>query len=194
MIEKETLTIAGNEVILDPDNLKFDEMTLTNYIQTEGGYYDNFGAYLALAEKVLHLREMEYDQVYTERFVEAKNNGGSDKLAEATSKSDVDVMDAKKHVVEAKYKVKRLQQHLRAWDRNHDNAQSLGHMIRKEMDKLNSDIMGRVSGLDMEKYMQDRKVENTITPVEQQVDEKKDDGPLGMETGTDIDDLRSLVG
>jgi hypothetical protein len=33
-----------------------------------------------------------------------------------------------------------LQQHLRAWDKNHDNAQSRGHMIRKEMDKLNIDI------------------------------------------------------
>ena len=191
MIDKETITIAGHDVILDPENLRFDEMTLTQYIQTEGGYYDNFGAFLAMAEKVQHLRESEYDQVYTERFAEAKNQGGSDKLAEATAKSDSTVVDAKLHVIEAKYKVKRLQQHLRAWDRNHDNAQSLGHMIRKEMDKLNSDIMGRMSGLDMDRFMQDRRVENTITPVDEQVEE---DSSLGMEMGTDLDDLRSLVG
>jgi len=191
MIEKETLNIAGNEVILDPDNLKFDETTLTHYIQTEGGYYDNFGAFLAMAEKVQHLREIEYDQIYTERFAEAKEHGGSDKLAEAKSKSDPDVIEAKKLVVEAKYKVKRLQQHLRAWDRNHDNAQSLGHMIRKEMDKLNSDIMSRYSSYETEQYMQDRKVENTVQSLDTQVE---DGSSLGMEMGTNLDDLKAIVG
>jgi len=191
MIEKETLNIAGSEIVLDPDHLKFDETTLTHYIQTEGGYYDNFGAFLALAEKVQHLREIEYDQIYTERFVEAKENGGSDKLAEAKSKSDLDVVEAKKLVVEAKYKVKRLQQHLRAWDRNHDNAQSLGHMIRKEMDKLNSDIMTRYSSYETDQYMQDRKVENTVQSLDSQVEQ---DSSLGMETGTNLDDLRAIVG
>ena len=34
-----------------------------------------------------------------------------------------------------------LKQHLRSWDKAHENAQSRGHMIRKEMDKLNTDIM-----------------------------------------------------
>ena len=188
MAEKETIKIADREVTLDPSILKFDESTLTNYIQTEGGYYDNYGAYLALAEKALHLCEMQYDQVYTERFAEAKDNGGSDKLAEAKAKSDPEVINAREYVIEAKYKVKRLQQHLRAWDKNHDNAQSLGHMIRKEMDKLNADIMGRVSGLEIEKFKEERRLDQTVSSLEDQVEEK------GIEEGIDMDDLRSLVG
>ena len=106
MIDKETITIAGHEVILDPSNLKFDDMTLNAYIQTEGGFYDSFGAYFAMAEKVLNLRDMEYDRIYSERFAEIKDTGGgSDKLTEAKAKSDPDVVEAKKHVIDAKYKV-----------------------------------------------------------------------------------------
>jgi hypothetical protein len=29
-----------------------------------------------------------------------------------------------------------MQQHLRAWDKAHDNAQNRGHTLRKEMDKF----------------------------------------------------------
>lgn len=141
-MEKEILEIAGQSVEIDPAVLKFSEQTLTTYIQTEGGYYDNFGGYLALAEKVLQLREMNYEKIYAERFAEAKQDG-SDKLAEAKAKADVDVLDARQAIIEARYKVKRIQNHLKAWDKNHDNAQSLGHMLRKEMDKLSHDVIYR---------------------------------------------------
>lgn len=190
MIEKETITIAGNDVTLDPQQLEFDETTLTKYIQTEGGYYDNFGAYLALAEKVQHLREMEHESIYNERMVEAKEQGSTDKISEAKAKANLDVIEAKKLVIEAKYKVKRLQQHLRAWDKNHDNAQSLGHMLRKEMDKLHAEIMGRASGIDVNQYLMDRRVENTITSLEEQRQEEEKNGIEEL----DMDDLKSLVG
>ena len=38
-------------------------------------------------------------------------------------------------VIEARYVVNRLKNHLKAWDKNHDNAQSMGHMLRKQMEK-----------------------------------------------------------
>lgn len=185
MIEKETLNINGREVVLDPKQLEFDETTLNQYIQTEGGYYDNFGAFMAMAEKVQHLREMEYEAIYCERLVEAKEQGATDKISEAKAKANIDVLEAKKLVIEAKYKVKRLAQHLRAWDRNHDNAQSLGHMLRKEMDKLHSDI--RMRSYDP---FTDRKIEDTISSFDEQ--EKKSDDS-GIEE-LDMDSLRSLIG
>jgi hypothetical protein len=30
---------------------------------------------------------------------------------------------------------------LKSWDKAHENAMSRGHMVRKEMDKLNTDIV-----------------------------------------------------
>jgi len=170
MEEKEILKIGDMEVVLDPDNLKFNETTLNEYIQKESAYYDNFGASLAKAERVLQLMELKCDTLYQEKFSGYKESGaGSDRLCEAKSKSDEEYIKAKGGVINAKYKVKRLQLHLRAWDKNHDNAQSLGHMLRKEMDKLNSDIRsqsgGGGGGGDFD-FGLDQKLDETITPIE----------------------------
>lgn len=141
MAKTEKLEFDKYSVLIDPENLRFDEMTLSNYIQTEGGYYDNFGYYLALAERNLQNKESQYEKLYCERFVEAKESGSSDKLAEAKAKSDVDVVEMKDAIFEARYAVNRLKNHLKAWDKNHDNAQSLGHMQRKLLDRLPTDTI-----------------------------------------------------
>ncbi len=187
MIDKEILVIAGNDVILDPKNLEFNETTLSNYIQKEGGYYDNFGAYLALAEKVQQLREVEYETIYNERIIEAKDQGATDKISEAKAKADPAVVDAKNLVIDAKYKVKRLMQHLKAWDKNHDNAQSMGYMLRKEIDKLNFEIRGY--GEDYKSFLQEKTLENTVQSIDKQTSDKN----CGFEE-LDLGDLRSLVG
>lgn len=142
MSKPEKLIFDKYDVVVDPAKLFFDEDSLSHYIQTEGGHYDNFGSYLSLAEKNLQNKELHYEKVFSERFVEAKENGSSDKLAEAKAKCDPVVVLIKEQITEARYVVNRLKNHLKAWDKNHDNAQSLGHMLRKQMDKLNSDITG----------------------------------------------------
>jgi hypothetical protein len=141
-ISKEKLKFDKFEVVVDAENLRFNEDTLSTYIQNEGGHYDNFGGYLALAERNLQNKESMHDKLFCERFEEAKENGASDKLSEAKAKKDPDVVEMRNDVIEARYIVNRLKNHLKAWDKNHDNAQSMGHMLRKQMDKLNSDITG----------------------------------------------------
>jgi cell fate regulator YaaT (PSP1 superfamily) len=132
----------GQEVDLDPKNLVFTEATLTEYLQKEGGWYNNFGGHLAKAESDLQTNELAYEQLYHETFRNNKEtHGGSDKLAESQTKSDNAVILAKQNVIDSQYKMKLIQLHLRAWDKNHENAQSLGHFLRKEMEKLNSEIM-----------------------------------------------------
>ena len=140
MADKEILELGSQKVVIDPNYLKFNETTLTQYLTVESGYYDNFGAHLAMAEKMLQLFELQAERIYSSSFAEWKDNGGSDKLAEARAKSDTAVVASEELVIEAKYKVKRLQQHLRAWDKNHDNAMNLGHWLRKQADKLNAEI------------------------------------------------------
>jgi len=139
---QEKISFDDFSVVIDPENLRFDENTLSKYIQNEGSYYDNFGHYLALAEKNLQNKENQHEKLYCERFIEAKELGSSDKLAEAKAKSDPDVNFIKDQVFEARYVVNRLKNHIKAWDKNHDNAQSMGHMLRKQMDKLSGEIYG----------------------------------------------------
>ena len=181
------LEIAGQTVDLTPKNLYFDETTLSSYMQKEGGYYDSFGSYLALAEKVQQLREMEYETIYNERLVEAKEKGATDKISEAKAKADPDVLAARTMVIESKYKVKRLVQHLKAWDKNHDNAQSMGYMLRKEMDKLNFEIKG--SGGEYLRGMIADKMINDIKSI----DEQMESGSDGFDD-LDIDGLKSMTG
>ena len=93
----------------------------------------------------------------------------------AEAKADVDpvVCELQERVVEAKYKVARLKRHLLAWDKNHDNAMSLGHMLRKEMDKLHSTIRSSSSVYDaaVEEDFQRRQVESRDDAVDSIVGE-----------------------
>lgn len=174
MSKAEKLNFDEFEVVVDPENLRFDEDSLNNYIQKEAGFYDNFGAYLALSERNLQNKEVQHEKLYSERFVEAKEEGATEKLAEAKAKCDPDVVDVKLEIVEARYIVNRLKNHLKAWDKSHDNAQSMGHMLRKQMDKINGDIMGKHSG-DRGVPGLDKVIEETVKPFEDKSNEFETD-------------------
>lgn len=176
----EKLCFDKYEVEINPENLRFDENTLNVYIQRESGFYDNYGASLALAERHLQNKEVAHEKLYCERFVEAKELGSSDKLAEAKAKADVDVNLLREAIVEARYVVNRLKNHLKAWDKSHDNAQSMGHMLRKQMDKLNSDIMGKY-------FDHNREVPGLDNAVAETVSSTTEDG--GFETNLSTDNL-----
>jgi len=135
-MDSEVLHIDGKEVVLDPNNMTFSENNLTEYLKREAGYYNNFGARLAEAETVFMLAEVEYEKVFGSRFAEIKEQGGSDKLVEGKTEADQEVIDAKHKMIKAKEDVRKLQQHLRAWDKSHENALNLGYMLRKEMEKI----------------------------------------------------------
>ena len=159
--EMQIIKLGTEDIKLDPKNLEFNEHTLSEYMEKEAGWYDFFGSKLADAEYFMQRAELEYETIYSKCFKENKDNGGSDKFAEAQTNFNVDVCEAKKVYLAAKHKVKLLQQHLRAWDRAHDNAQSRGHFLRKEMDKLSKDIYGSKV---------DNYLENRIDEIVKEVD------------------------
>lgn len=178
MSKVEKLEFAGFSLEINPENLRFSDMSLTDYIQKEGSLYDYYGACLALAERNLQNKENMYDKIYNERFIEAKEDGAAVALAEAKAKIDPVVCSIKDEIVEAKYIVTRLKNHLRAWDKNHDNAQSMGHMQRKLMDKLKDHISGEPVGIDTQI---DRTV-RTSWEIEKE-------SPSGFETDLNMNNL-----
>lgn len=176
MAEKETLTIESHTITLDPGLLRFNEVNLSDYVQTEAAYVDNFGYYLTMAEKSLQNKQVMYEKIFSERYAEYKEHC-TDKQAEAKAKSDDDVVAFRKEVIEAQYIVKRLQRHLNAWDLNHDNAKSMGYRLCKEIDKLNSEIYARSHmdvGMGGDPTL-DSRVEATITHVDPNMDKIPDD-------------------
>lgn len=140
-IVKTSIKIGDQEIVLDNSRLSFNEITLNSFMENLGLWYDYFSQKLAEAEALLSYREYEYELAFSSAYEKAKEEGCTDKLAEANAKKEQKVSELKKEIISAKHKVTLLKQHLRSWDKAHENAQSRGHMIRKEMDKLSTDIM-----------------------------------------------------
>jgi len=157
--EKVSVYIGDEKIDLDREKLYFTESSLNEYIQTEGGWIDYFGAKLAAAEMDLAAADHQYEVIYSKKFTEYKDQGGSDKYVEAATKIDPDVEAHRKVIIVKKYTVRMLQQHLRAWDKNHENAQSRGHFLRKEMDRLNKDV------IKSDNYLE-RKIEEAVKEVD----------------------------
>jgi len=144
---KKSVKVGGQDVVLDTGKLKFNEATLSKYLEEEAGWYDYYGQKLADAELFYQGCDLEYEAAFAEKFKTFKEeDGGSDKLVESRCKADPDLKALRMKTLAAKNVVKLLQQHLRAWDKNHDNAQSRGHMLRKEIDKLNAEIYLKTGG------------------------------------------------
>lgn len=135
------ITIGGQDIIIDNSRLAFNEASLSNFMENLALWYDYFSQKLADAEAILAFKEYEYDVLFSASYEKSKEEGCTDKLAEANAKKDPNVCEAKKEIIGAKHKATLLKQHLRSWDKAHDNAMSRGHMIRKEMDKLHTDIV-----------------------------------------------------
>lgn len=138
-----TIRLGNQEIVLDNTRLSFNETSLNAFMENLALWYDYFSQKLAEAEAILSYKEYEYDVLFSSAYERSKEDGCTDKLAEANAKKEPNVCEAKKEIISAKHKVTLLKQHLKSWDKAHENAMSRGHMIRKEMDKLNTDIVFR---------------------------------------------------
>lgn len=152
--------VGDKDVTIDNSLLMFNEQSLTQFIQDLHPYYSYYGAMLAEAENELADAELalenHYDEVYSQF---KKSEKGSDKLCESLARMDLKYQDMAIKVNYKKRVVKSLQYYLKSWDKAHDNAQSLGHFLRKEMDKLNADIRISKDDEKLDRYMK-RVLEN----------------------------------
>ncbi len=130
------------QVIIEPKNLEFNEASLSRYLEQEAAWYDYFGQKLADAEYILAKLTDLHDLKYACYFKIEKGEKASDALAEARASSQPEVVQLASAITDAKHNVKLIQQHLRSWDRNHENVQNRGHTLRKEMDRLSGTIYG----------------------------------------------------
>lgn len=133
------IKVDDQEVNLNNKYMEFNEQTLTSFIQKMHGYYSYYGAKLAEAERELADVEREMDTLYNIEYISAKETG-TDKLAESKAKTTPEYLELKTKAIKLKENVRLLVQYLKAWDKAHENAQSLGHFMRKEMDKIGAEI------------------------------------------------------
>lgn len=145
-IQKVTVEVTDRKtgvkqtIVLDPENMKYNENSLADFMNKEYGWIDYLGKQLEFAQTEVLYAEIELEAIESRKFMEAKDLGNSDNYAKAYTAANQEVIEAKKNVVAKKEIVGHLKAHLKAWDKNHANAQNRGHTIRKEMDKLNRDF------------------------------------------------------
>jgi hypothetical protein len=139
--EKErTIKIGEEQVHLSPKRLIFNEANLGQFLEEEAVWYDYFGQKLCDAELLLQGYDLKLDALYAEKFAMYKDAGCSDKLADAKALASHDVYEANESVISAKYKVRLLYQHLKAWDKAHENAQNRANTLRRELAKLHGEL------------------------------------------------------
>jgi hypothetical protein len=139
-IEKVTVQVRGKDVILDPDNMKFSDASLSEYMDKEYGWVDYFGKQLEFANKDCLDAEILYEEAYAKKYCEAKDMGWTETRSKQFALADPVVNQGRKDVAKAKEIAALIKAHLKAWDKNHENAQNRGHTLRKEMEKLHREI------------------------------------------------------
>jgi hypothetical protein len=142
------ITVGDKEVVLDADILEFGETNLNEFLTKVGGWHAYYAEVLADSIFVLGLYEEKYVEIYGKRFRDLKSAGGSDKLVEAATKSDVDVIEVHQKVLAAQLNKDLVNGFLRSIDKAFQAAMNFGYNKRKEMDKLNHDILGTTGGED----------------------------------------------
>jgi hypothetical protein len=143
----ESFRIGEQTFEIDSDNLRFSDATLNTFFERISGITDYVGAALAEATRQHSLLEAKYKQDYISKFKHFKEDGKSDKTSELYAEGDPDVALVKEAVINSKYIKDRLYAHLNALNNARDDAHNRGHMLRKEMDKLDMDIKMGVAGL-----------------------------------------------
>lgn len=125
---------------IDTANLVFSDATINQFFERISGIIDYVGAGHAKAMYWASKLDHEHKQKFIEKFKDYKAQGKSDKTAELSAEGDPDVAVVKEKYLQAKYTKDRLYAHLNALNNAREDAHNRGHMLRKELDKLNMEI------------------------------------------------------
>jgi hypothetical protein len=131
-----TVKIAGKDIELNEDLLKFDEHSINEFLQKFAAKYNEYYAYHSDAQFILSKYEDKYDATYAEKFKMYREESSSDKMAEMKTKSDPSVQEALENVRVSKRNVNMLWGYLRSMDRAFDFSKEYSYNLRKEMDKI----------------------------------------------------------
>lgn len=143
--KKRIINLNGEDIVLDPANLRFSDPTLNQFFELVSGFCDYYGQKLADANRAVSLAEQLYDRLYIEKFKEFREGSGgeggkSEKTSELYAKAEAEVVKAKMAVHETTHKRDSIWNHLKALNAAREDAHNRGHFLRKELDKINMEV------------------------------------------------------
>jgi hypothetical protein len=151
------IQLGDEEVSLDPANLQFSEANLNEFLCKLPALYAYYSAKWAEAQHLNYCCEDAVEAIFAQKFELYKNQGGSDKLADARASADKEVSDARRAARKTKLFMQEIYGYLRSLDKAHENALNLGYNIRKEMDKLHPGIKRRDFDKELDQILNEEK-------------------------------------
>jgi hypothetical protein len=128
--------LNGETVFLDSESYTFTEATVNEFLQKIAPLYGYYSAKHTEAISGWTLMNDLYDAKFSEKYAEIKDQGNTEKRAEAGAKIHPEVIEVLDKVRLAKQKVNYLAGFLRAIDYSKDAALNLCYNIRKEMNMV----------------------------------------------------------
>lgn len=153
--EKTIVIVRGKEVILDPDNLQFNELTLSNYLDREYGWIDYFGKQLEFANKDVLDATINYDAEFSKVYIAVKDQGNPENYSKMKAMADTNVIQLRKELAEKKEIASLIKAHLNAWKQNHDNARGRGFQINAELKVLGEKTISDT--VDADEFLENQK-------------------------------------
>jgi hypothetical protein len=138
--QKRIVNLDGQDIVLDPANLRFSDPTLNQFFELVSGFCDYYGQKLADANRAVARAEQLYDRLYIEKFKVYREEGKSEKTSELYAKAEAEVVKAKTAVHEVTHKRDSVWNHLKALNAAREDAHNRGHFLRKELDKINMEV------------------------------------------------------
>lgn len=135
-----TITVGDQEVTMDSSILDFGETNLNEFLQKVGGHHAYFAEKHADTVWILGLYEQKYDEIYSQKLRELKG-AGPIPIVQAAAKSSPEVIEAHEKMLAAQLNKDLVGGFLKSIDKAFQAAMNYGYNKRKEMDKLQHDIM-----------------------------------------------------
>ncbi len=123
-----SVNIAGKEIILDDELLKFDEHSINEFLQRFATNYNVYQQAHADSQYLFSKFDDRYEVVFSDKFRLNREHCTSDKAADMLTKLDPEVQEALENQRTAKRNVSMLYSFLRSMDKAFDSAQQIRFM------------------------------------------------------------------
>lgn len=131
------IKVGAEEVNLDEKILEVNHETINEFLSKYAAWYRYYQSKHSDAMLIARSYSDQHAALLQSKFKQYKETMNcSDKMAEACSKSDEEVLSLQKRMRAAEYIKDELYGFLRSMDYAHDNAKELCYNMRKEMDKI----------------------------------------------------------
>src|SRR4051812_18799816 len=139
------LKIGNEDVEIDEKILNVTPENINEFLSKYAAWHRFYQTKHNDASYIAKCYNDQYNKILNQKFRAYKQEGNlSDKMAEASAKSDEEVLAAQEKLRQAEYIKDELFGFLKSMDYSHENSLQICYNIRKEIDKISGSYVKKV--------------------------------------------------